>query len=184
MPSPTFVFSTLHPAPAGAPTPCVPRARYCVFRGFWAELPPNEHNAAPKNERIYESDCPTLTTDVRMQKAFEVFASSAGKADDRSLVQGTGGGGPCEAVWWVKEEGFMVQWRVKGEAFVVGNDVEGKEEESSGVRTVKGEVGKWMRVVDEGKREGWSWEREKEDGGNKGTAPDSINRLDPAGTRK
>lgn len=94
-----------------------------------------------------------------MNKVFEVFASSKGQADEGALVQGSGGGGPCEAVWWVKEDGVMMQWRVKGEAFVVGPDVD-DEEGSSGVRTVKGEVGKWMRIVDEEKRESWSWSRE------------------------
>lgn len=96
-----------------------------------------------------------------MQKPFEIFASSSGHADDGRLTQGSGGGGPCEAVWWVKD--VMVQWRIKGEAFVVGPDIEGEGErskESSGVRTVKSEVGGRMRVVKEEGREGWSWARE------------------------
>ena len=101
---------------------------------------------------------PTFTTDVRMNKPFEVFSSSAGKADDVSLTQGSGGGGPCEAVWWIKETG--VQWRLKGEAFIVGPDIEGQGEESSGVRTAKSELGSRMRVVKEEGREGWSWTRE------------------------
>lgn len=161
MDSPEFVFSSLHPAPSGAPTPYVPRARYCIFRGFWAELPENKHNDAPKNPRVYESEMPTFTTDVRMNKPFELFSSSAGKADREELAQGSGGGGPCEAVWWIKGDA-MVQWRMRGEAYVVGPDIEGEEgsEESSGVRTVKSEVGGRMRVVDEGKREEWRWGRE------------------------
>lgn len=93
-----------------------------------------------------------------MHKTFQIFSSSAGHADRESLVQGSGGGGPCEAVFWVKEAG--VQWRIKGEAFVVAPDVEGEGEESSGVRTVKSEVGGRMRVVREEGREGWSWGRE------------------------
>ena len=160
MDSPEFVFSSLHPAPQNSPADFLPRARYCIFRGFWAELPENKHNNAPMNERNYESEMPTFTTDVRMGKPLEVFASSSGHADDRSQTQGSGGGGPCEAVWWVKET--MVQWRVKGEAFVVGPDIEGKEgeKESSGVRTVKSEIGSRMRVVQEEGREGWSWSKE------------------------
>lgn len=110
------------------------------------------------NERIYESEMPTLTTDVRMNKAFELFSSSSGQADDPSLTQGSGGGGPCEAVWWVKD--VMTQWRVKGEAFVVAPDIEGDGEESSGVRTVKSEVGARMRVIKEEGKEDWSWQKE------------------------
>jgi len=160
MDSPEFVFSTLHPSPSpNSPVPYVPRARYCIHRGFWAELPENKHNDAPRNARCYASDLPTFTTDVRMQKAFELFNSSSGRAEREELVQGSGGGGPCEAVFWVKGE-VMVQWRIKGEAFVVGPDIEGEGEESSGVRTVKSELGKRMRVLDEEGKEGWSWKRE------------------------
>ncbi|KAK6421126.1 hypothetical protein LTR95_016850 [Oleoguttula sp. CCFEE 5521] len=158
MDSPEFVFASLHPAPKSSPTDFLPRARFCIFRGMWAELPENRHNNAPMNERVYESELPTFTTDVRMNKTFEAFASSAGKADDRKYVQGSGGGGSCEAVWWVKES--KVQWRIKGEVFLVGPDIEGEGEESSGVRTVKSEVGGRMRVVKEEGKEGWSWSKE------------------------
>jgi hypothetical protein len=48
---------------------------------------------------------------------------------------------------------------MKGEAFVVGNDVE-SETESSGVRTLKSEIGSRMRVVDAEKEGEWSWKRE------------------------
>lgn len=92
-----------------------------------------------------------------MQKVFELFNSSSGKADREGLIQGSGGGGPCEAVFWVKD--VMVQWRVKGEAFIVGPDID-DESESSGVRTVKSELGRRMRVVKEDGKEGWSWKRE------------------------
>lgn len=163
MDSPEFVFSSLHAAPTkDSPTPYVPRARYCIFRGFWAELPENKHNDAPKNERNFESEMPTFTSDVRMQKVGELFGSSAGHADDKSQVQGSGGGGPCEAVWWIKGD-TMVQWRMKGEAFIVGPDIEGEGDqtkESSGVRTTKSELGKRMRVVKEEGKEDWSWKRE------------------------
>ena len=161
MKSPEFVFSSLHPATKGSPTPYLPRARFCIFRGFWAELPENKHNEAEKNERVYESDLPTFTTDVRMNKPIELFSSSSGHADHESLVQGSGGGGPCEAVWWVTD--VMVQWRIKGEAFVMGPDIEGgsdQSKESSGVRTVKSEVGGRMRVLKEDGKNGWSWQRE------------------------
>ena len=161
MDSPEFVFSSLHPAPEGSPTPYLPRARYCIFRGFWGELPDNKHNEAPMNERNYESEMPTFTSDVRMMKVGEVFSSSAGHATKDSQVQGSGGGGPVEAVWWVKETG--TQWRMKGEAFIVGPDIEGEGEqskESSGVRTVKSEIGSRMRIVKEDGKDEWSWAKE------------------------
>lgn len=170
MSSPEFVLSTLHPVtsdpkatPASttgpAPTPYVPRARFCIFRGMWATLPPNKHNDAETNPNIFECDCPTFTSDSRMQKVPELFGTSAGAADDRQQTLGSGGGGPVEAVWWVKD--VMVQWRVKGTAWVVGPDID-EEKVSSGVRTVKSEVGKRMRVLDgsHGKEGQWSWARE------------------------
>ncbi|KAI9830637.1 MAG: hypothetical protein M1819_005447 [Sarea resinae] len=157
MKPPEFVLSTLHAAPKGSPTPYLPRARYCVFRGFWAELPENKHNEAPQNERVYESDLPTFTTDVRMDKVSDLFGSSAGHGSP-SQSHGSGGGGPIEAVWWAKDD--MTQWRVRGEAYVVGPDIEGSGEESSGVRTVKSIVGSRMRIVKEGETKTWSWTRE------------------------
>jgi pyridoxamine 5'-phosphate oxidase len=157
MESPEFVLSTLAKAPENSPTPYIPRARFCIFRGFWAELPENEHNNAPKNERVFESEVFTFTTDVRMQKVGELFHTSSGKADSEELVQGSGGGGSVEAVWWVKGEGM--QWRVRGKAFVVANDIE-ENDVSSGVRTVKSEVGSRMRLMREGKGSEWSWKKE------------------------
>lgn len=161
MKSPEFVLSTLTKAPKGSTTPYLPRARFCIWRGYWAEIPENKHNNAPQNPRIFNSELPTFTTDVRMQKVGEIFASSAGKADKDELVQGSGGGGPCEAVWWVNEpdKEIKTQWRIRGEAFVVGPDIE-SDETSSGVRTVKSEIGSRMQVVEEGKEGDWSWKTE------------------------
>lgn len=159
--SPEFVFSSLHPAPEGSPSPYLPRARYCIFRGFWAELPENKHNEAPQNDKTFESEMPTFTSDIRMMKIPELFSSGSGHATKEEQMQGSGGGGPCEAVWWVKETG--TQWRMKGEAFVVGEDIEGHGEqsnESSGVRTVKSELGSRMRIVKEQGQEDWSWSKE------------------------
>ncbi|TKA33769.1 26S proteasome regulatory subunit rpn-1 [Salinomyces thailandicus] len=113
-------------------------------------------------KRHYESELPTFTTDVRMSKPYELFTSSSGHAKDESQVKGSGGGGPCEAVWWIKGD-TMVQWRMKGEAFIVGEDIEGEGEqskESSGVRTAKSEIGSRMRVVKEDGKEQWSWKKE------------------------
>ncbi|KAI9852132.1 MAG: hypothetical protein M1838_001756 [Thelocarpon superellum] len=156
--SPEFVMSSLHASPdAAAPVPYVPRVRYLIYRGMWAELPENKHNQAPLNERVYESDLPTFATDVRMEKIPEIFASSAGHGSP-AQSQGSGGGGPVEAVWWVKE--VMTQWRMRGEAFVVAPDIEGAGEESSGVRTTKSEIGKRMKPTREGGESEWSWARE------------------------
>lgn len=156
LPSPEFVFTSLQQAPSSSPTPYIPRLRYCIYRGMWAELPENKHNDAPQNPRVYESDLPTFTTDVRMEKVGQLFASSEGHATDEAQIQGSGGGGAVEAVWWIKEEG--TQWRMRGQAYVVGPDVEGEGNQSSGVRTLKSEIGARMRVVKPG--EEWSWAKE------------------------
>ncbi|MCJ1359472.1 MAG: hypothetical protein MMC33_009474 [Icmadophila ericetorum] len=157
LPSPEFVLATVQPSPLeDAPVPYIPRLRYCIFRGMWTELPPNNRNSAPQNSHVYESELPTFTTDVRMEKVPQIFASSAGHGDV-SQSQGSGGGGPVEAVWWIKEVG--TQWRVRGEAFVIDRDIEGggEEQESSGVRTVKSEIGKRMRLVKPESEAEWSW---------------------------
>lgn len=156
--SPEFVLSTVQKAPEGSAVPYLPRARYCIFRGFWAELPENKHNPAPMNERVYESDLPTFTTDIRMLKVPQIFGSSPGHASSEEQWQGSGGGGPVEAVYWVQPA--MTQWRIKGDALIIGPDIEGGGEESSGVRTVKSEVGKRMRVVKPGSEADWSWAKE------------------------
>ncbi|RDL30705.1 Uncharacterized protein BP5553_10050 [Venustampulla echinocandica] len=160
MDSPEFVFSTLSLAdPNESATPYVPRARYCIFRGMWGELPANSYNDAPKNERNYQSDLPTLTTDVRMHKIPEIFASSAGHEDSsQTESQGCDGGGAVEAVFWVKEA--MTQWRFRGKAYVVGPGIEGPGEDPIGVRMVKREIGKRMKVIKEAGRESWSWATE------------------------
>lgn len=128
---------------------------------MWGSLPENKHNDAPMNPKTYDSDMPTFTTDVRMQKVGEFFASSAGHAEDDRQVQGSGGGGPVEAVFWIKDTG--TQWRMKGEAYVVAPDIDGEEGEGkggSGVRTVKSEVGRRMRKVDGAQEGDWSWSTE------------------------
>ncbi|CZT25192.1 uncharacterized protein RCC_10921 [Ramularia collo-cygni] len=142
MDSPEFVFSTVHP------TTHEPRARYCIFRSLWAELPDNSRNPATRNERLYESDLLCFTTDKRMSKVGELCGVEG-------LVNGSGGGGICEAVFWIKGD-VMVQWRIKGKAYVIGQDID-----SEGGNVVKKELMKRMRVVgDESKQEGWSWGRE------------------------
>lgn len=95
-----------------------------------------------------------------MEKVSELFTTGPGHAEDASQMQGSGGGGPVEAVWWVEEVGL--QWRIRGTGWVVrGEDMDqGGENDNSGVRTVKSEVGERMRVEKEERREEWSWGRE------------------------
>lgn len=158
MKSPEFVLGTLDSAPAGSPTPFVPRVRTCIFRGFWTEIPEDERNPAPRNPKVYESDCPTFSTDVRMEKVAQIFSTGAGHAENNDQIQGSGGGGPVEAVYWVTETG--TQWRIRGRAYVIADDIEA-DGESSGVRTVKSEVGKRMRVLTAPEQEkDWSWQKE------------------------
>ena len=92
-----------------------------------------------------------------MEKVPEIFATPAGH-ESPFQSQGSGGSRPVEAIFWVKE--VMTQCRLRGEAFIIGPDIEGDGEGSSGVRTVKSELGKRMRVVKEGREAEWSWARE------------------------
>jgi len=156
MDSPEFVLTSLEAAKdKDAPIPYVPRARTCVFRGMWAELPENKHNQAPRNHHVYESDLLTLTTDVRMDKIPQIVKSSK----DHEEISGSGGGGPVEAVFWVKD--VMTQWRFRGNAYIVGQDIEQPENStSSGVGTVKQEIGERMRVIKQEGKDAWSWATE------------------------
>lgn len=144
----------------------LPRVRTCIFRGFWATLPENEHNKLPQNPAIYESDCPTFTTDARMSKTYDIFATGKGKGDLAQSRSGSGGGGPIEAVYWIKETN--TQWRISGKCWIIAaDDIEGGEEaQNSGTVTVKAEVGRYMRVRDGSnhaeKDKEWSWKRETE----------------------
>lgn len=153
MDSPEFVFSTLHPSEdKDSPFPYVPSARYCMYRGMWAGLPENKLNKAPLNDHVYESDLLTLTTDVRMAKVPELFDTSG----EGHSGADCGGGGPVEAVFYVKST--MTQWRFKGKAYIVGPDIEGS---SPGALMVKQKVGERMRALGEaGQRDCWSWGKE------------------------
>lgn len=95
---------------------------------MFGTLLPNERNTAPRNRGGMESDMVAFTTDARMAKVPDLFgAVSEGVA----ATMGSGGGAPVEAVFWApgrKSEGekdVMTQWRVRGEAYVVGPDIEG-----------------------------------------------------------
>ena len=145
------------------PTPYAPRLRTLIYRGPFARLPRNKHYTPP-NPPVYTSDMPTFTTDVRTSKVHEFFASSAGHGDV-AQSQGSGGGGEIEACYWVKHA--LTQWRIRGRAYVLGPDIDGKAgEESSGVRTVKSEIGAGMRRRDVSATTtldaDWTWAKEIE----------------------
>ncbi|KAI1497324.1 pyridoxamine 5'-phosphate oxidase-domain-containing protein [Biscogniauxia marginata] len=159
MPSPEFVLSTVRRIPTPSPPlsgdgsgsstkyAYVPRARTCVFRGFWAELPANPKNEAPRNPAgVYGSDLPTFTTDVRMAKVEELWGygeEEDEEEDGGGRREGTGGGASVEAVWWCAH-GPKTQWRVRGEAYVLApGDVEGE-----GGREVVGRLRARMRRLD------------------------------------
>lgn len=155
-----FVLGTV--SPTG-----LPQVRYCIHRGFWATLPENEYNKLDKNPAIYESDCPTFTTDARMHKVYDLFATGKGKGTLEQSRSGTGGGGPVEAVYWVPHT--KTQWRIRGKAWILAaNDIEGGDEaQNSGTVTVKAELGRYMRQRGEDghvqqRQQQWSWRREIE----------------------
>ncbi|EXJ86402.1 hypothetical protein A1O3_03353 [Capronia epimyces CBS 606.96] len=144
----------------------LPHARTCIFRGFWATLPSNEHNELPKNPPIYDSDCPTFTTDARMGKTHDIFATANGGGNLTQSHSGSGGGGPVEAVFWIKET--MTQWRIRGKCWLIAaDDIEGGQQaQNSGTVTVKAEVGRYMRAKEGSgraeKNKDWSWRLEIE----------------------
>ena len=143
-----------------------PRVRTCIFRGFWATLPENEHNKLDKNPEVYESDCPTFTTDARMEKTYHVFATGKGKGSLEQSRSGTGGGGAVEAMFWFKET--KTQWRIRGKCWIVAaDDVEGGTDaaQNSGTVTVKAQAQRYMRLrdgADESDKGKWSWRQEVE----------------------
>ncbi|KAI8954100.1 pyridoxamine 5'-phosphate oxidase-domain-containing protein [Xylaria longipes] len=84
MDSPEFTLSTLRRASAAgargrrssiiATPQYFPRARTCIFRGFFADLEANPKNDAPLNPSgVWESDLLTFTTDARMDKMQELW---------------------------------------------------------------------------------------------------------------
>jgi pyridoxamine 5'-phosphate oxidase len=142
-----------------------PRVRTCINRGFWATPPENSHNKLPKNPHAYESDCPTFTTDARMSKTYEIFATGKGKGSLEQSRCGSGGGGPVEALYWVKEA--MTQWRIRGKCWIIAaDDVEGGRDAAQNPGTVrmKAALGRYMRTRggQEGHEADWSWRREIE----------------------
>jgi len=181
MSSPEFSLSTVRRISRGGSgageTTMSPRVRTCIFRGMWADMPVNSKNEAELNPKgVWSSDLPVLTTDVRMDKMAEFFGLEVAEADEHAAtgtggkvderVTGSGGGAPVEAMFWVKES--MVQWRVRGKAYVLApediGDADGSGSGSSseaGRKTVKSIVER-MRRLDGGDDKGKSWSFRRE----------------------
>ncbi|KKZ59932.1 hypothetical protein EMCG_05251 [[Emmonsia] crescens] len=159
--SPEFSLATIYRDSSGA---VYPRVRTCIFRGFWTDLDLRE--AARKqlledeggrkesgiNTNVYESDLLTFTTDVRMEKIAQIASSS----DRTSCGNTAGGGGPIEAVFWIKDA--MTQWRIKGKTYIIGGD-----SHDAGELRSRENIQQWVRrregsADEDAKR--WSWEKE------------------------
>ncbi|QSS53664.1 pyridoxamine 5'-phosphate oxidase domain protein [Histoplasma capsulatum var. duboisii H88] len=157
--SPEFSLATVYRNSSGS---AHPRVRTCVFRGFWTELDlretakellqkDEESNRGGINPNVFESDLLTFTTDIRMEKIAQMAST-----DGADRGNGASGGGPIEAVFWVKDA--MMQWRIKGRAFVIGN-----ESCDAGELWSRENIQRWVR-----RREGsaeeditrWTWEKE------------------------
>lgn len=159
---PLITFSTTAPHPrTGEPTP---RSRTCVYRGIWADmtLDPRAVQALQEdaagssgdgtksgtaiNPLAFDSDMPTITTDVRMLKCPEMLANN-----NVEIMAWTG---PPVA-------STNTQWRLRGRAFLLGSP-QGLED--SVERTAREGVARGMRRRKEevdGEAEGaWTFERE------------------------
>ncbi|KAL1846168.1 hypothetical protein Daus18300_014331 [Diaporthe australafricana] len=167
--SPIFTFTSLHPGSSGSSSssPTVtPRGRTCIYRGMWASITWNDKNAAPRNPDVFESDCLTLTTDARMAKVPELFASGGGGGGGDKTKSSSGGGGPVEAMFWVPETG--TQWRVRGHAWVLAHDdISDTSDSSPGAKAARDAISARMRRTkktgsgeEEEKESEWSWEKE------------------------
>ncbi|KAK4145825.1 pyridoxamine 5'-phosphate oxidase-domain-containing protein [Dichotomopilus funicola] len=182
LPSPTFTLATLQQQtptlPSSSSTAAAdsadsadstnstafPRARTCVFRGFWASLSPHPSNPAPLNPTgVFESDLLVFTTDGRSEKVGGLFSSGTRSSDVKDTggkeeTLQTGGGGQVEAVWWVDKPEVRTQWRVRGRAWVLGSDVEGGGEKAEEVRGVL--RGRMRRLLPRDENGDWSFARE------------------------
>ncbi|KAI1660115.1 pyridoxamine 5'-phosphate oxidase-domain-containing protein [Daldinia decipiens] len=149
MASPEFTLSTIRKTSSPSGTVySSPRARTCVFRGLFADLPVNPKNDAELNPDVYETDFLSFTTDCRMDKMAELFgAEEAGEG-----LRGSGGGAPVEAVFWAREMG--TQWRVRGKAYVLAPDVEDSPEGRHVVSSLA------ARMRRKGASKDWSYSRE------------------------
>ena len=126
----------------------VPRVRTCGCRGFFPELKlhPSGQEAMKQqvedggNPSIYESDMLSFTTDIRMEKLPQLDSS----------------GHAIEAMFWLKD--LMVQWRVKGRAFAIG-DPKGEDNEEE--RVSRKQISSRLRTKGNagGDPKKWTWEK-------------------------
>jgi hypothetical protein len=91
------------------------------------------------NPSMYESDMLTFTTDVRMLKVDELKQF----------------GGAIEVLFWVKK--LMAQWRLRGRAFIIGED-----QRSSGEKHARTEISRGLRPKSNDATVSGQWEWEKE----------------------
>ena len=150
MSSPTFTLATLHPqSTQHATSAVVPRLRTVVFRGFWASLDVNPKNQAPLNPSIFESDLPTITTDVRMEKIGELLQTTA--AGGKNAQSGVGG--PIEGVFWAEKS--ATQWRLRGHSYIIGPDID-----TDDAASVRAGLSAHMRATSSANGGDWSWGKE------------------------
>lgn len=143
-----FAFSSLHQENRHSKIPSASRSRFCAFRCFWAELPPNPSNPAGRNPNVFKSELPAFTTDVRTSKVGDLFEAD----EDPEL---SGGGGGCEAVWWAR--GSLTQWRLRGQAFVIAPDIDSN---NSGAQSARSSIAARMHNIDIHAEREWSWAKE------------------------
>jgi pyridoxamine 5'-phosphate oxidase len=88
-----------------------------------------------------------------MAKVDQLFWSRSSEGADK---HGSGGGGPVEAVFWMAEA--KTQWRITGDAFVIGPDIDDLQED--GVKLAREKIMEKMRVLNDRETRKWSWSRE------------------------
>ncbi|RYP64755.1 hypothetical protein DL771_008609 [Monosporascus sp. 5C6A] len=171
MASPEFTLGTVRRVRSSSggsiDTVAVPRARTCIFRGMFADLPANPRNPAPRNPAgIYAaSDLITFTTDARSDKIRELFGLVAdddgeesgrrGGGEEDDVIRGSGGGAPVEATFWARQA--ATQWRLRGRAWVLAPDIEDAHQGSEGAERAVEALKARMRRIGEGE---WSFARE------------------------
>ncbi|RYP90592.1 hypothetical protein DL770_003259 [Monosporascus sp. CRB-9-2] len=177
MASPEFTLGTVRRVRSSSgdstDTAAVPRARTCIFRGMFADLPADPRNPAPRNPAgVYAaSDLITFTTDARSDKMRELFSLVADDYDgeesgvqgggegvgreEEDVISGSGGGAPVEATFWAAPA--ATQWRLRGRAWVLAPDVEDAHQGSEGARRTVEALKARMRRIGEGE---WSFARE------------------------
>ena len=144
---PVCSLGTLHhPQDILSTNTITPRCRTLVFRGLWAELPPNDTNKAQLNPSLFETDLLTFTTDARMEKIPGISFGDSASHD-------SGGGARVEAVFWASPS--KTQWRIRGIAYFLGPDID----EPSAL-PVKQAIELHMRPKSGGGSHPWSWSQE------------------------